>query len=241
MKIDSNSMLPISLRVIVLIFCFSILQSCSSQLATTLTGSWKDPEATSYKDFMVVVLSKKLPVRSTVEDDITIRLKRAGVKGAKSLDVIPHTEKVETQEDRKAAVEKIQSLGHDAIITITLVKQTEESRYIPGTNSYSPTNVGVGSGYYNPVTGEGQQGTGSYAFGSYYMGASTAYNTPGYYEKDKTYFLQSNVYDLKTSKLIWSAQSQTFDPGNIAAASHDFSLVMVDAMKKANLLYKKGK
>jgi len=241
MKINSFSFLRLCLCGSLLIFCIVVLESCSSTAATTLTGSWKDPEAAGYNNFMVVALTKKLPVRTMVEEDIARRLKREGVKGSKSLDVIPHTETVETQEDKKAAVDKIESLGHDAIITVTLVKKDEERRYVPGSTQYAPANVGVGSGYYNPATGA-NQGQGTYgAFGTYYMGAATLYNTPGYYEENKVYFLESNLYDVKTRKLVWSAQSKTFDGGDIGIASRDFSYVMVEAMKKENLIDTKKK
>ena len=239
--------LRFSLHTIVLsiglIICFAVLESCSSTAtATKITGSWQDPEANSYKEFFVAVLSKNLAARSTLEKDISRRLKHEGVKVTESMDIFPHSEKVATTEEKKAAVEKIQSLGHDAIITVTLVKHTEESRYVPSTTSYTPTNMGYGTGY-SPATG-GAPVTGSYgAFGGYYVNGSSLYQSPGYYETDKTYFVESNFYDAKTTKLIWSAQSQTFNPGDIAAASGDFSLVMVDALKKAGLIYteEKGK
>lgn len=116
--------------------CFVLLVSCSP--ATQITGSWKDPAAKGYKDFFVAVLSKNLPARSTLEKDISSKLDREKVKATQSLSVFSHSEKIETEEERKAAVEKIQSLGHDAIITIALVNKTEESRYVSGSNSICP-------------------------------------------------------------------------------------------------------
>ncbi len=233
------SLYPLILTASLILITF-VLESCSST-ATQITGSWKDPESKSYKDFFVAVLSKNLPARSTLERDISSRLKHEGVKVTQSLDVFSHSEKLETTEEKKAAVEKIQGLGHDAIITVTLIKHTEEERYVPGANSYTPTNIGYGSGYYQPMTG-GVPGPGSYgAFGGYYTSASTAYSTPGYYEMDKAYFVESRVYDTKTSKLVWSAQSETFNPGDLASASSDFSTVMVAAMKKAQLIFREAK
>ncbi len=226
--------------VFLVIFSLMLLDSCSSTTATQITASWKDPEATSYQDFFVVVLSKNLPARSTVELDIARRLKKEGVKVEGSLELFPHVEKVATDEEKKAAVEKIQSLGHDAIITVTLLKKTEESRYVPGATSYTPTNIGYGTGY-TPATG-GAPVQGTYgAFGTYYVSGSKPYQSEGYYETDKTYFLESRVFDAKTSKLVWSAQSHTFYPGSLPSASEDFSMVMVDALKKAGLIYQKGK
>ena len=237
----SSSFLRLSVQIVLMIICLAALESCSITAATTITGTWKDPEAANYKDFFVVVLSKNLPARSSLEKDISKKLKHEGVKVSKSLSVFPSTEKLETPEEKKAAVEKIQGLGHDAIITIVLVRQTEEERYVPGVNSSTPTPVGIGTGYYNPVRG-GALPPGSYgSFGGYYANASTAYTTKGYYEMDKNYFVQSNVYDARTSKLVWSAQSETFNPANLAAASSDFSTVMVEAMKKAKILYKAEK
>jgi hypothetical protein len=239
MKIKSIRFSPARLAMSFL--SLALLSACSAvKPATNITGSWKDPETTTtYKDFMIVVLSKNLPVRSTFEGDISRKLKAEDVKASKSLDIIPHTEKVETIEDKKAAVEKIQSLGHDAIITVTLVKQTEENRYIPGQTQYQPTTIGVGTGYYNPVTRESQGGGNYGAFGVYYMAASKAYSTDGYYTVDKNYFVQTNMFDTKTAKLVWSAQSETFNPGDLSKASGDFSYVMVEALKKSGLLYKK--
>ncbi len=200
---------PASLFTIV-IMSFAFLVSCSPA-ATQITGSWKGPDAGTYKDFFVAVLSKNLAARSTLETDISSRLKKEGVQVTPSLDVFPHSDKVETPEERKAAVEKIQSLGHDAIITIKLVKKTEDTRYIPGKTQYAPMNIGYGTGYNQPMTGT--PGTGYYGtFGGYYTYNYSTYSTPSYYEMDKTYFVESNVYDARTAKLVWSAQSETFNP-----------------------------
>jgi len=232
-----------SVSIVFLLACLIALNSCSTRRPTTnITGSWKDPEGKSYQNFFVAVLAKNLPARSSIEGDIARDLKHEKVKATKSLDVLGHNEKVETTEEKRAAIDKVKSLGYDAIIVVTLVKKTEESRYVEGTTSYTPTNIGVGTGYYNPVTGSTSGTNGNYgAFGIYYMDASSAYNTTGYYETDKIYFVQSNIYDAKTEKLVWSAQSNTFYPGDLATASNDFAYVMVDALKKANLIYTKEK
>jgi hypothetical protein len=209
--------------------------SCSSPHATQISGSWKDPGATTYQDFFVVVLSKNLPARTTLESDISSRLRKEGVKVTRSLEVFPHSEKEATAEERKAAVEKIQSLGHDAIITVSLVKKEESTRYVPGKIQYAPATVGYGASY-NQAT-PGTVNTGYYGtFGGYYNYGYSTYSSPSYYEMDKIYFVESNVYDVKTSKLVWSAQSETFNPLNLDIASADFSAVMVNALKEANLI-----
>lgn len=221
------------------VVCFVLVLSCSTP-ATKITGSWKDPNATSYKDFFIAVLSKNQQVRQQLEGDIADRLKRAHVNVTRSLEVFPHSEKVETPEEKKAAIEKIKNLGHDAIMVIKLVNKTEDTRYVAGTNSYAPTNIGIGTGYNLQTTGApppGQYG----AFGMYYLDNYGSHTTPGYYQMDQAYFLESNLFDAKTEKLVWSAQSEVFNPANLPSASGDFSFVMVDALKKGNLIYKKEK
>jgi len=206
---------------------------------TVITGSWKDPQEKTYKNFLVAALVKNLPARSSVEGEISRNLTLERVSAAKSYDVLGHSEKLETADEKRAAVEKIRSLGYDAIIAITLLRQEEESRYVEGTSSYTPASVGVGTGYYDPLN-IASAGAGNYgAFGIYYMDAATPYNSPGYYVKDKIYFVQCNLYDLQTGKLVWSAQSETFQSENLAATSRDFGIAMVRALKEANLIYRK--
>jgi hypothetical protein len=231
-----------ALLIAVLIICIATLESCAPEVyATNITASWKDPQAKTYRNFFVAALVKNRPARTSIESNIWENLKRERVKATKSLDILGHSEKVETAEEKKAAVEKIRSLGYDAVVVVTLLRTQEESRWVEGASSYTPANIGVGSGYINPLT-NGASVPGAYgAFGMYYIDASTPFNTPGYYEKDKTYFVQCNVYDVETTNLVWSAQSETFDPGNVAAASDDFAHVMVNALKAANIIYKKEK
>jgi len=219
--------------------CFVFVFSCGAP-ATKITGSWKDPNAESYKDYFIAVLSKNQQVRQQLEGDIADRLKRQHVKVTRSLEVFKHTDKVETPEQRTAAIEKIKSLGHDAIMVVKLVNKTEDTRYVAGTNSYAPTNIGIGTGYNLQTTGApppGQYG----AFGMYYLDNYGSHTTPGYYQMDQSYFLESSLFDAKTEKLVWSAQSEVFNPANLPSASGDFSFVMVDALKKGNLIYKKEK
>jgi hypothetical protein len=224
--------------VFIILIVAGLLTSCATRKPTTnISGSWKDPQGKTYGNFLIAVLAKNLPARSSIEGDISRDLKREKVKASKSLDILGHNEKLETPEQKRAAVDKIKTMDYDAIMVVTLLKKTEESRYVAGTSSYTPANIGVGTGYYNPVTNESTSG-GSYGpFGVYYIEGSSTFNSPGYYEKDQIYFVQSNLYDAKTEKLVWSAQSDTFYSGDLATASNDFAYVMVQELKKANLIY----
>jgi hypothetical protein len=224
---------------ILMFICLFVLATCSApRPTTTITGSWKAPDAKSYQTFFVVVLNKKLQVRSALEGEVARMLKKQDVKAAKSLDILGKDEKIETPEEKKAAVEKIQSMNYDAIVTVALLKYTEEKVFVPGVSSYSPANVGVGSGYYNPATGANQSAGGHSAFGMYYMDGGDLYNAPGHYETTKVYFIESNVYEANGAKLVWSAQSEAFYAGDLNKASRDFATAIVQAVKQAGLIRK---
>jgi hypothetical protein len=237
-----NSFLTIARRrTILFVLLLTILVRCASQTATNITSTWKAPGAGSYNDFFVAVLVKNLEARRTLESDIFERLKRNGAKAKPSLEVFPHNERPETPEERSAAVEKIKSLGHDAIITVILLSKAEESIYTPGKAEYAPTAVGYGTGY-NNRTNMNNVGTGTYgAFGAYYIDNYQMASTPGSYEKLKVYTVQSNLYDAKTGKLILSIKSDTFDTGNLSVASGDLAEAFVNALRKNKLINLKRK
>jgi hypothetical protein len=238
---NTHSFLVKGLRAFTYFLVLTSLFGCASHTATNITSSWKDPDSGNYKDFFVAVLVKNLDARRMLEDEISTRLKRNGGKARRSLEVFPHTERPETPEERNAAVEKIRGLGHDAIITVILLKKEEEKIYTPGKAEYAPTAVGYGTGY-NNRTNMNNVSTGTYgAFGAYYIDNYQMASTPGSYEYLKVYSVQSNLYDAATGKLVLSIKSDTFDTGNLAGASGDLAETFVSALTKNKLINHKGK
>ncbi|WP_315822938.1 hypothetical protein [Paraflavitalea speifideaquila] len=61
---------------------------------------------------------------------------------------------------------------------------------------------------------------------------------PGYYTTDKTYFMETNLYDASNEKLIWSAQSETMNPGSIDNFVRDYPKKLVEQLVKDGLLKK---
>jgi hypothetical protein len=61
--------------------------------------------------------------------------------------------------------------------------------------------------------------------------------SPGYYTTDKTYFLECNLYDLKQDgKLVWSGQSETYNPSSLESFAKSFAARVSDALQNAGLL-----
>ena len=101
------------------------------------------------------------------------------------------------QPSKDEVLEMIRKNGQDGIITIALLDEKVETRYVPGT-TYSPMRYG---GYYG-------------SFGGYYGYYGSTFYDPGYYTTDKSYIVETNLYDTGTETLAWSAQTETFDPSN---------------------------
>ena len=64
--------------------------------------------------------------------------------------------------------------------------------------------------------------------------------SPGYYEDDKVYYIETNLYDADTEELLWSAQSETYNPTSLPDFASDFAEVVVARMEKENLLNADG-
>ena len=67
-------------------------------------------------------------------------------------------------------------------------------------------------------------------FGGYYEHQSTVY-TPGYYTKDKKFFLESNLYDAKTQELVLSIQSKADNPDVIEKSSKVYTEELITELK----------
>lgn len=189
--------------------------------STKILGSWTGPDtpAEPYNNIFVTAITENLVARQTVENDIDAMLQARGVTASSSFDIIPPGFKA-TEDNKAATVKAIKDGGSDAIMTVALLDQTSETRYVPGSTSYYPMGFG---GYYGNF----------YGYYSYYN--PVMYN-PGYYATDKNYYLEINLYDVDTQKLVWSAQSESTNPSSIETFSKSFSELVVTQLIKDGLI-----
>ncbi len=191
--------------------------------STKITGSWKAPEvkAGGYGNIFVTALTDKLVARQTIENDIDTILKEDGIQASSSFEIIPPGFKA-TPENKEKTVKAIQDTGHDAILTIALLDQTSETRYVPGTTMYSPLGYG---GFYG----------GFYGYYSYY---NPVMYDPGYYTTDKNYYIEMNLYDAQSEALVWSAQSETTNPSSLESFSRTFAQAVEYQLVKDGIIRK---
>ena len=197
-----------------------VMMGCSSSRMTT---SWmaKDAVVRDYKKIMVVGLIRESDrtIQQKMEDHFVGDLKAMGYNAVSSL--AEYGPKVFDQLDEAAALEKIKNSGVDAVITIVLLDKMREQQYVPGRIYYSPYGY-----YYN-------------RFWGYRTTLYRRIYEPGYYVTDNKYFWESNLYDMNDQKLVYSAQTQSFDPVNAESLGHQYGKMIVEDMVKNGVIKKK--
>lgn len=200
-----------------------LLASCGTTV--NMTGTWKAPsvQAAGYHKILVAGLSANLTARQTVESQLVAALQKQGVQASPSLDVFPPDIDPKNETKNNEVTAKLRAEGYDAVLTASVVNRETEQRYVPGSVSYTPFPVyrwyGSFWGYYG------------YMYNSIY--------SPGYYTTEKTYYLESNLYDLnQDAKLVWSGQSETYNPPNLGSFAAAYAKTLTGALNNAALLKK---
>ena len=73
---------------------------------------------------------------------------------------------------------------------------------------------------------------------TYYGQAYVNYRRPTYSDMNTTYRFQTNLYDVKTEKLIWSGTSETFNPDSTMQVIDNVIKVVITDLQKKGLLNK---
>lgn len=187
------------------------LAGCSQ---TKVTSVWVDPEyqGEGISNVFVVGVSKDGGLRRIFEDEFVALFKERGVTATSSYRLVPDEE----LRDEKMLDEKVKASGSDTILMTRLIDIRKDTQYIPPEYVYAPPPHYYGGwhGYYNRA----------------YM------VSPGYTVEYETAVLETNVYDLKTDNLIWSARSDAPTGGNMGKHIKDFARSIMNQLAEAKLI-----
>lgn len=197
-----------------------LFAACAS--STQLTGSWKSPEASGkmYDNIVVAALTDNILARQEVEKDMQAQLMQRGIKATRSIDVFPPSRDSQNGPDVNRLLDQMRGAEHDAVLTVALVDEKTQSRYVP-------SNVG-----YRPVTRYTWYGN----FRGYYTYWYPILYEPGYYTEDKIYYLETNLYDVNSDALLWSAQSRSYSPGSLRRAAEKLAEITINKLAQDNLI-----
>jgi hypothetical protein len=201
-----------------------ILAGCAS---TSFTYVYKSASFNlgTYKKLAVLALLPNDQARVLVEKAVAASLTSRGVHAVTTWSEFVFANKPEivkqaklTDEQRKEIIrKKVTENNIDALLIITKFNSKTEERYVPG----SSVSVGIGMPGY-PVYG--------YPYYGYYSYAYNVISEPGYYENVATYFVETNLYDVASEKLLWTGQTSTEVSNSFETDATQFGEVLVKRM-----------
>jgi hypothetical protein len=162
----------------------------------------------------IFVMTQNYEAQVSLENDLANAANAKGIKTVKSIDAFGPIVTADKLPKTDVLLKAIRNLGCDGIFTVAVVNQTEQTHYVQGTYT----------GGFAPYSGYG------YTYGGYYA-YSPAYYSPGYYETDKTYFIESNLFNADTEKMLVSMQSKVVNPGDIMKASKQYTKMLVTELQ----------
>jgi hypothetical protein len=206
--------------LLILLFALT-LSACGP--TQKITNSWIAPEAgdnAPYKSIFVMALTQVQGNSFSVEDRMAGVIASRGQKSVVSSVVFPPSFSNSENFTQEEMAEAIKRTGCDAVFVIAVLDvQTVES-YQPGM-AYYPMSYGMYGSYYG-----------------YYNYYSPMVYSPGYYTTDKTYYIETNFYDLEHDRLLWSIQSEAYNPTSIDSWFDKYSYDLLNELKVEGLIEK---
>ena len=189
-----------------------ILMSCSGA-KTEIIGEWQEEnyqKGNIDKVLILGIFNKDKPLlRRNFEDGMTSAFKDGGISATPSMDHMPYDQAVDSTTFEKY----FKDLGLDAVVVSRLVGIDQARDYKAGYLYTIPYN-----NYYG-------------FYGYYYAGIQYA-NSTGYLSQNVVVVLETNIYETKDKKLIWSGISETVDPDKASDVIKSFGSELVSKLKK---------
>ncbi|RYD56806.1 MAG: hypothetical protein EOP56_10465 [Sphingobacteriales bacterium] len=183
--------------------------------ASEITNTWVKPQAGTAGISRIMVLAlvgENRELRQQMENSLASNLQAAGFSAFSSL--AEYGPQMFDASNEESAVEQMKNKNVDAVLTVVLLDEKSEQHYVPGTVQYTPYAI-----QYN-------------RFWGYY---STVYNRtyiPGYYSTSTNYFWESNLYNVQSEELLYSAQTRSFNPNSPKSLAKDYGKLIANDLRR---------
>jgi hypothetical protein len=207
----------------VLVFASVYLLSCNKS-SMRIMATWVDKERTDTmkgkkNKIFIWVMTQNYEVQSNLENNLAKAAEAKGVPVVKSLDAFGPILTNDKLPSREAVLKSIRNLGCRGLFIVALVDEHSETHYVEA--SSGPM--------YTPYPGYG------YGYAGYYSYSVPLYS-PGYYSTEKTYFVESNLFDVNTEKMLISMQSKVENPPAIEKSGKKYTEMLVKELQARGFL-----
>jgi hypothetical protein len=162
-------------------------------------------------NILVIAITGNEDSRRSFEREFVAQLKAAGVEAISSEEAIPMPSDLELK--KEAIITAVNHFKNDGVIITNLIDKEEKEGFTRSSDTHR--------GYYG-------------FYHSRYTGSYT--RDPGYSKIRKTIRLETNLYDVKTEKLIWSGQSKTISKDSKEHIIDDVIKVVVHDLQNNKLI-----
>jgi len=208
--------------MLILLMSLLLVSSCSTQ--TQLYERWHDDQYFGPKLQKVLVLGvfKDDTQRRRFESNFVQAVDKKGKRAVAGYTIMPNADDYDTKEDIVRAVKKI---GADAVLITSFKGVVEKENKVPPRVDYVPR-MGVGNGRYG------------YGFGGYYGSRYETVYRPGYTKVDKIVQLETQVFSVKSEKLVWSGKTKSINASSADKITKELVTLVINDMKQSGLIGK---
>jgi hypothetical protein len=200
-----------------------VLLSFTACDETDFEATWQDPTISSLylpEEFVgAFLLSSNESARRSFEFNLASQLNRHGIEASPGYELLPNTDV--TDKEKILADLKNTRVGHAVFMRI--IDRHQEVSYVPGASWYPGF-------YYDPFLW----------YEGVYLGPGVNYPWPyydgGYYRVDTIVSVETLIYSVPDSKLVWSGLSRTLNPSEIDDFVKDLVSEAVDEMQETGLI-----
>jgi hypothetical protein len=176
---------------------------------------WKDEgQRQKLGKTLVIVVAELDFMRNHFENVLALRLGERGIEAIPSNKVIPQ---LGTKPDRETIVAKVRELGFENVLVTRAVSKDEYSQLIPGGVYFVP------EAYYS----------GWYPF---YADSFSYVALPGTAYDAEFFTLVTNIYEVRSEKLVWSYLSRTKVETSREGAINPFIETIMKQLENSKLL-----
>jgi hypothetical protein len=202
-------------RLLVFLIAACTFAACS-KTTTSIPLSWRNPDFqhTVFKKLFIIGVGEDEGARRLFEDTFAKALAYKGTSARASWGVLPQSTQL-TEEQVLGAVE---GGGFDGVLITRLLSVDQSEEYVPGSTYTVPTTY-YGHGYYG-----------------YYGTSYDVVHQPGYFKTNTTFRLETNLYAVAGSGLVWSGQSETLNPESLTDVIDSMTAAVAKKLKDEKLI-----